>query len=175
MSALLVAAWLTVITAANLLVAHFGPSASIYNAFWLIGLTLVLRDQLHDQWTRHRVPKMAALIVAGSVLAWAITPSAGKIGVASGVAFLCSESVDAVVYGIVHRWPWLERSNTSNFFGAAVDSVVFPTIAFGGFVLATSAGQFTAKVAGALLFTLAIQRFRRNGYGDVDIVERMEA
>jgi hypothetical protein len=113
-------------------VAHFGPGASIYNAFWLIGLTLVLRDRLHDQWSEHRVPKMAALIVAGGVLAYLVTPSAGKIGLASGIAFAASESVDAIVYQAVHKWPWLERSNTSNFFGAAVDSLVFPTIAFGG-------------------------------------------
>jgi uncharacterized PurR-regulated membrane protein YhhQ (DUF165 family) len=108
-----------------------------------------------------RVWKMGALILTGSLLAYVVTPDAGRIGVASGIAFLASESVDAVVYAVVHRWPWLERSNTSNFFGAAVDSLIFPTLAFGGLLWGVTVGQFTAKVAGALLFTLAIQRARR--------------
>lgn len=159
-AAIFVGVWLAAITAANLSSAHWGPEASVYNAFALIGLTLVIRDRLHDIWREHRVPKMAALIVTGSVLAWLVVPDAGRIGLASGIAFLCSETVDALVYGLVHRWPWLERSNTSNFFGAAVDSLVFPTLAFGGLLWSITVGQFTAKVAGALLFTLLIQRRR---------------
>jgi uncharacterized PurR-regulated membrane protein YhhQ (DUF165 family) len=160
-SATLVALWLAAITAANLISAHYGPKASIYNAFWLIGLTLVLRDALHDRWQRHRVVKMGALIIAGSAVAYLITPSAGRIGIASGIAFLASETVDAIVYHLVRRWSWLERSNASNFFGAAVDSVLFPTIAFGTFAVAITVGQFTAKVAGALLFTLLLVRIQQ--------------
>lgn len=161
MTAVPVLLWLAAITAANLISAHFGPEASIYNAFALIGLTLVIRDRLHDMWQTNRVPKMAALILIGSLLAYLVTPSAGQIGIASAVAFFASESVDGIVYQLVHRWPWLERSNVSNFFGAAVDSLIFPTIAFGGLLWGITVGQFTAKVAGALLFTLLIQHRRR--------------
>lgn len=157
-TAVLVGLFLAAITAANLISAHYGPEASIYNAFALIGLTLVIRDQLHDQWREHRLPKMLALIVAGSVLAYLVTPDAGRVGLASGVAFLAAESVDALVYHAVRRWEWLERSNFSNFFGAAVDSLIFPTLAFGGVLWGITLGQFTAKVAGALLFSLLIAR-----------------
>jgi uncharacterized PurR-regulated membrane protein YhhQ (DUF165 family) len=100
------------------------------------------------------------LILTGSLLAWVVSPGRRHIGLASGLAFLCSETVDAVVYSLVRRRPWLERSNISNFFGAAVDSVVFPTVAFGGFLLGVTVGQFTAKVAGALLFTLILHHVR---------------
>jgi uncharacterized PurR-regulated membrane protein YhhQ (DUF165 family) len=154
----LIGLFLAAITAANLISAHYGPEASIYNAFALIGLTLVIRDQLHDQWQEHRLPKMLALIAAGSTLAYLVTPDAGRIGMASGIAFLAAESVDALVYHSVRFWPWLERSNFSNFFGAAVDSIVFPTLAFGGVLWGITLGQFTAKVAGALLFTLLLSR-----------------
>jgi len=157
-TAVLVAVFLAAITAANLISAHYGPEASIYNAFALIGLTLVIRDQLHDEWQEHRLPKMLALIVVGSALAYLVTPDAGRIGMASGVAFLAAESVDALVYHAARSWEWLERSNVSNLFGAAVDSVVFPTLAFGGFMWGITLGQFTAKVAGALLFSLIIAR-----------------
>ena len=161
MTAALILLWLAAITAANLISAEFGPEASIYNAFFLIGLTLVIRDRLHDVWRENRVAKMAALILTGSLIAYLVTPDAGKIGLASGVAFLAAESVDGIVYHTVRFWPWLERSNFSNFFGAAVDSLVFPTIAFGGVMWGITAGQFTAKVAGALLFTLVIARWRQ--------------
>jgi uncharacterized PurR-regulated membrane protein YhhQ (DUF165 family) len=154
----LIGLFLAAITAANLVSAHYGPGASIYNAFALIGLTLVIRDQLHDTWQEHRLPKMLALILAGSIIAYMVTPNAGRIGMASGIAFLAAESVDALVYHSVRFWPWLERSNFSNFFGAAVDSLVFPTLAFGGVLWGISLGQFTAKVAGALLFTLLLAR-----------------
>lgn len=160
MTAPLIALWLAAITAANLISAHFGPEASIYNAFALIGLTLVIRDRLHDQWQTGRVWKMGLLILTGSTLAYLVTPDAGMIGLASGVAFLAAETADAIVYHAVRFWPWLERSNFSNFFGAAVDSLVFPTLAFGGVLWGVTVGQFTAKVAGALLFTLLIQRLR---------------
>ncbi|MEJ7788019.1 MAG: VUT family protein [Solirubrobacteraceae bacterium] len=167
----LVALFLAAITAANLISAHYGPEASIYNAFALIGLTLVIRDQLHDQWQRHRLPKMLALILAGSVLAYLVTPSAGKIGMASGVAFLASESVDALIYHAARSWAWVERSNISNLFGAAVDSIVFPTLAFGGFMWGITLGQFTAKVAGALLFSLIIARTIRRESADSQVTE----
>lgn len=154
----LVALFLAAITAANLISAHYGPQASIYNAFALIGLTLVIRDQLHDQWSTRRLSKMLTLIAAGSILAYLVTPTAGRIGAASGIAFLAAESVDALVYHAVRRWEWVERSNLSNLFGAAVDSLVFPTLAFGGLMWGITLGQFTAKVAGGLLFTLLIAR-----------------
>jgi hypothetical protein len=98
---LYVVLWLAAITAANVISARYGPEASIYNAVVLIGLTL---------------------IVTGAALAYVVAPDAGKIGVASGVAFGASETVDA-------RLLW----------GVTV-------------------GQFTAKVAGALFFTLLIER-----------------
>lgn len=156
----LVGAWLAAITAANLITAHYGPQASIYNAFWLIGMTLVVRDLLHDAWQDNRVPKMAAMIATGSLLAYLVSPDAGRIGVASGIAFLCAETMDAAIYHAVRRWDWIERSNTSNVAGAAVDSLIFPTIAFGSILWGITVGQFTAKVAGALIFTLAIQKAR---------------
>lgn len=163
--------WLAAITAANLIVAKYGPEASIWCAFVLVAVTFVVRDRLHDRWEgRGRWWRMAALIAAGGALAWLAClvggalewiPSpdeAGRIGVASCVAFAAAESVDALVYHSLRARAWLERCNASNLVGAAVDSIVFPTIAFGGVLWAVSFGQFTAKVAGGLLFSLLTAR-----------------
>jgi len=47
---ILVSLYLVAIVAANLSVAYFGASASIFNAFLFIGLDLTTRDLLHEQW-----------------------------------------------------------------------------------------------------------------------------
>lgn len=159
----LVVTWLTAITAANLITANFGPAASVYTSFALVALTLVTRDALHDLWKTGRLWKMGLLIAGGGAVAYIATPAAGQIALASCIAFATSETVDGLVYHGVRHWAWLERSNLSNLFAAAVDSIVFPTIAFGSLLVNITVGQFTAKVAGALLFTLLIQRACRPG------------
>jgi uncharacterized PurR-regulated membrane protein YhhQ (DUF165 family) len=156
---MLVALWLGAIVAANLIAAHYGPEATVYTAFGLVALTLVVRDSLHDRWAGDgRWWKMTLLIAAGGVLAYIASADAGRIAVASCIAFAVAESVDALVYHLARRWSWLERSNVSNVAGAAVDSILFPTIAFGGFIWAVTFGQFVAKVAGGVLFSILVAR-----------------
>jgi uncharacterized PurR-regulated membrane protein YhhQ (DUF165 family) len=52
---------------------------------------------------------------------------------------------------------WLVRANGSNVIGAAVDSIVFPTLAFGAFLPAIIALQFAAKVAGGLIWSIVMR------------------
>jgi uncharacterized PurR-regulated membrane protein YhhQ (DUF165 family) len=54
----------------------------------------------------------------------------------------------------------MQRANIAAWLGAAIDSFVFPTLAFGGVIWSTTAGQFIAKTAGALLCSLLIARVR---------------
>jgi len=150
--------YLAAIVLANLSAAHFGPGASIVNAFVLIGLNLASRDRLHDLWGQHVARNMLLLIVVGGALSWALNAGAGRIALGSVLAFMLSEGVDAFVYHRQHHRPYLVRSNLSNVFGAAVDSLVFPVIAFGGFPLLIIAAQFAAKVLGGLLWSLLLNR-----------------
>jgi uncharacterized PurR-regulated membrane protein YhhQ (DUF165 family) len=149
------------VVAANLITAEFGPEASIYNAFFLIGLTLVVRDVAHDVWQKHRAVKLGALIGAGALLSYLVNDDAAQIAKASCIAFAAAETADALLYHAARRLQWLERSNLSNLLGAAVDSIVFPTIAFGGLMWAITFGQFSAKVAGGVLFSLLLIRWRQ--------------
>lgn len=152
-----VVAYVAAITAANLLVAKYGPGISVLNAFALIGLDLSLRDYLHDLWTAHRAIKVGGLIAAAGVISYALNPAAGKIAVASAVAFILAALVDWGVYHLMRHYAWTERANASNIAGAAVDSFVFPVMAFGFPVLwLVVLGQFTAKVAGGAIWALAI-------------------
>lgn len=159
----LVALYLAAIVAANLSAAHWGPQAIIYNAFFLIGLDFCTRDALASFWGESRWLKQGLLILAGAVLSWLANPEAAKIALASGISFACAESVEAVIYYAFRRRPWLERANVSALPAAIVDSIVFPTLAFGSFIWATSFGLFVAKLAGALVWSVVLGRVRAGG------------
>jgi len=145
-------------TLANLSVAAFGPAISPVNAFVLIGLDLALRDWLH---VRLRAWQMLALIVAAGALTYLLNPAAGKIAIASSCAFTAAALVDWLTFARL-RGSWLFRANGSNVAGAAVDSLIFPTLAFGALMPHIVLLQFVAKVAGgamwAALFARTVQR-----------------
>ena len=150
--------YLAAIVAANLSVAHFGPASTVINAFLFIGLDLTGRDKLHDAWGgRYLWPKMAALIGVGSLLSWALNRGAGQIAVASCLSFLLAGIVDAATYHLLIDEERMVRVNGSNVFSAAVDSAVFPTLAFGVFLPWVILGQFAAKVAGGFVWSMILE------------------
>jgi hypothetical protein len=140
-------------TLANLIIAATAPEwrpwVSPVNAFFLIGLDLALRDWLH---ARLKMWQMGALIAVSGVLTFALNPAAGKFAVASAVAFTAAAVVD---WSVFIRLPgsWLRRANGSNVAGAAVDSLLFPTIAFGVLMPHIVILQFIAKIAGGAMWS----------------------
>jgi len=152
-----VAVYAAAMVLANLAVAAFGPWVSPINAFVLIGLDLALRDWLH---VRLRVWQMGALIASTGVLTYLLNPAAGQIAVASAAAFTAAALID---WGVFMRLggSWLRRANVSNAAGAAVDSLVFPTIAFGALMPGIVAAQFVAKVAGGAVWAYLLDRLDR--------------
>ena len=147
------------IIAANLTVTWWGPRMVVINAFLFIGLDLTARDGLHEAWhKRGLVWKMLLLIGAGSVLSYALNHDAGRIALASFVAFACAGLADTIIYHVLHRYPRLLKINGSNVAGAAVDSLIFPTLAFGSLMPAIILGQFVAKVAGGFVWSLILAR-----------------
>lgn len=151
-----IAIYAAAMTLANLSVAIFGPWVSPINAFVLIGLDLALRDWLH---VRLRVWQMGALIACTGLLTYALNPSAGMIAVASACAFSAAALVDWATFSRL-RGSWLFRANGSNVAGAAVDSIIFPTLAFGVVMPHIVALQFVAKVAGGAVWAWALTRVR---------------
>lgn len=162
-----VVVYLVVIVAANLLVNHFGPSAVIYIAFVFIGLDLSLRDSLHDSWEhQYLVWKMAALIASGSIITIVLNWQALQIAIASSAAFGVAAVGDALLYQVLRKRVFLVRSNGSNVVGAALDSIIFPTIAFGALMPEIVAGQFAAKVVGGAIWSLVILRIREKRHSN---------
>lgn len=141
-------------TLANLLVATFGPAISPINAFFFIGLDLTLRDWLH---VRLKTWQMGALIVGTGALTYLLNPAAGMIAVASAVSFLAAALIDWAVF-VKTTGSWIKRANLSNTAGAAVDSVLFPTIAFGVLMPEIVLLQFVAKVAGGAIWSFLLKK-----------------
>lgn len=149
-----IAAYAAAMILANLSVAAFGPWVSPINAFVLIGLDLALRDWLH---VRLRVWQMGALIAGTGALTYALNPAAGMIAIASSAAFTAAAVVDWATFARL-RGSWMFRANGSNVAGAAVDSLVFPTLAFGALMPQIVLAQFAAKVAGGAVWAWILSR-----------------
>lgn len=148
-----IALYAAAIVAANLIVLAFGPAVMPLNSFFLIGLDLALRDWLH---LRLRAWQMLALIAATGLLTWALNPAAQAIAIASACAFAAAALVDWTVFAALPG-SWMKRSLASNTAGALVDSIVFPTLAFGVFAPERVLAQFAAKVAGGAFWAYVIR------------------
>lgn len=155
------AIYIAALVVSNLLVAWIGPWFSPINAFVLIGLDLSLRDKLHEQWENDRLLlKMGGLIAVASGFSYLLNPAAGAIALASFVAFALAMTTDSIVYHYLRHKAWLIRSNGSNVASAAVDSITFPTIAFGGLMPEIVVLQFCAKVFGGGIWSYCFKFYK---------------
>jgi hypothetical protein len=149
------AIFVVALVVANLLVTCLGPVSAPFIAFGLIGLELTLRDRLHD---RYGAGLSLALVVLAGAVSWMLVPGSGRIAAASFVAFVAAGWTDTGAYAALHRHSRAMRVNGSNVASAAVDSLIFPTIAFGGFMPEIVALQFAAKVGGGWIWFLLLSR-----------------
>lgn len=148
-------------TLANLTVAQWGPSVAIINAFFLIGLDFFLRDHLHERWVGNKLMlRIGALIAVSGVLSYVLNPASAHIAVASVAAFCASMAVDTLVYHLLIKRGVFVKQNGSNLAGALTDSLVFSTLAFGGFLPGIVLKQFGAKVLGGLFWSFIYEKAR---------------
>lgn len=140
------------VTAANLLVNHFGPSSSIYIAFFFIGFDLTSRDNIHELFgTNNLKLKFFFLILAGSLVSYLLNEDVRNIAIASGTAFGVSASIDTVIYQLLHKQNKQVKILTSNLFSGFADSFIFLTLAF-GFLPETILLQSLAKIFGGAIW-----------------------
>ncbi len=151
--------YLVAAAGANLKALYFGPVATPFNAFVLIALDLTTRDGLHERWQgKHLWVRMFGLIAAGGLLSWVLNRDAAQIALASCTAFTAAGIVDAIVYQLLFKRPRFVKLNSSNIVSATVDSFLFPTLAFGGFIWWATVGQLLAKIAGGYIWALILRK-----------------
>jgi uncharacterized PurR-regulated membrane protein YhhQ (DUF165 family) len=128
--ALAATAYIGSIILANWLIKRYGfvpvgfglvAPAGVYAA----GVSFTARDWLHEL-TGHWFVVGAILI--GASISWFISPA---FAVASGVAFLVSESADLAVYAPLRERRRYTALIASNTIGAVIDSLLFLWLAFG--------------------------------------------
>jgi uncharacterized PurR-regulated membrane protein YhhQ (DUF165 family) len=109
------------------------------------GATLEVRDHVHEAFGPCGV---ALAIACGTGLSWLLASPA--VAAASALAFLVSETIDALFYAGLMRWRSRELAMVgSNVAGLAVDSVVFVPLAFGTW--AALPGQVVGKLLATAL------------------------
>lgn len=156
---MLVLLYLVAIVAANLSVAYFGPYMTIVNSFLFVGLDFTTRDALHERWQNNKLwLRMFVLIAAGSAISYLLNRDAAQIAIASTVAFGLAAIADTIVYTVMHGRDRMVKINGSNVVSSAVDSLVFPMIAFGGFMPVITLGQFAAKIVGGYIWAKILQK-----------------
>lgn len=156
MTAVLITIYIAAMVTANTLVWWLGPWFSPINSFMLIGLDLTLRDVMQERLSKWQ---LAGVIIVGGFITWGVNPAAKHIAIASAIAFLVSALADWAAYTALRSKTWIVRSNGSNVVGAAVDSMIFPTLAFGSFLPHIIAMQFAAKLGGGAIWSLLMTPF----------------
>jgi queuosine precursor transporter len=140
------------IPAANWLIGHVGtecipdgpclipvaPGISAPSGVTMIGAALVLRDLVQRRLGRNWA---LAAILAGAALSVLFAPP--SIVLASGAAFLLSETADFAVYTPLQRRGLIMAVLASSTVGLVIDSVIFLWLAFGD--LSFLAGQIIGK------------------------------
>jgi uncharacterized PurR-regulated membrane protein YhhQ (DUF165 family) len=142
------AGYIATIFAANYAVQHFGfvsvaPGLQAPAGVYFAGLALILRDAV--QVLLGRKTSVLAIPV-GAALSWFIAPA---LAVASGTAFLLSETADWLVFTPLQKRGWNRALIASTIVGACVDSAVFLWIAF------HSLAFWQGQVVGKLTMTIA--------------------
>jgi queuosine precursor transporter len=145
------------IFAANWAISTFGlvpvgfgllAPAGVYFA----GLAFTFRDLTQDslgrRWTY-------AAILIGAALSATLS---GSLALASGVAFLVSETADLLVYTPLKERRWLLAVGLSNVVGLVVDSALFLWLAFGS--LEFLAGQIVGKTEMTVLAIIVLWGWR---------------
>tara|TARA_R110002153_G_scaffold39938_2_gene114667 strand:+ start:924 stop:1445 length:522 start_codon:yes stop_codon:yes gene_type:complete len=151
-------AWICGVASSNVIITNYGPAYSVLTAFALIGLSITSRDFLHEAWSENGLRwKLGALISSGGALSYLIQEDAGRIALASVIAFTLSETVDSVVYQALRKRGYYTKVNGSNAVSSGVDSLLFPLLAFGGFPWLIILGQFIAKTCGGAAWALVLK------------------
>lgn len=153
----MIGAYVAAMVVANLTVFAFGPWFSPVNAFFLIGLDLTMRDKIHEA-SKGSLVVMGSVVVGGSLATYILNPAAQMIAIASAVSFGIAAASDWIAYSALRHRSYIERVNGSNVVGAAVDSMIFPTLAFGVLMPHIVALQFIAKVAGGAIWAIVLKR-----------------
>lgn len=162
---LLVVSYLIILVCANLAVYVTGQVALLLTGLILVPFDFAIRVRLQEAWTGPGLwGRLLALMVAGGLLTVLALPDAHQVALASVAAFAAGSLLGAWTYAAVLHWrsSWARICSLAAM--AAIDSVVFPLLAFESVSGWLMAGQFIMKWTASLGFlTVLSSRYWRKG------------
>lgn len=130
----------------------FGLTATAGTYF--AGMTFILRDTIQDGLGKYAV--LALILISAGV---SYLDSSAAIATASGVAFLCSETADLLVYTPLRSRGYVRAALASNLVGSIVDTFLFLWVA--GFPIAAAwKGQIVGKMTVTVALLVLVLVFR---------------
>lgn len=149
--------YIATIFVANLVVNRFGIVPVGFGlrapaAVYVVGLAFTFRDFTQESLG---IKAVFIAIVIGAALSAIVSP---QLAVASGTAFLFSETADLVVYTPLRERNWLGAVLLSNVIGLTLDSLIFLWLAFHS--LGFLPGQILGKAIMTLLAVAALGALR---------------
>lgn len=90
-----------------------------------------------------------------------INKDAYDIAIASSISFTLASLCDWCIFSI-ELGDWEQRSIRSNMYAALVDSILFPTILFGGFIIGVTFLQVIMKILGGFFWLWILKRFLKD-------------
>lgn len=152
---LMIAAYVSLFTLANVLVSYFGVWVTPFNALFIIAADMVIRDRI--QYESGLMVSMFACAMAGTATVL-IDPGSEMIAIASFSSVILAGAGSALVFHF-KRGGFYAKSLPANVCASAIDSLAFPLIAFGSVMIDVSLAQFAAKTIGATALLLIMKRF----------------
>lgn len=149
----IVTAYLCAIVVSNIIVARWGQPALVVTAFVLIPFDFVARDILHGRWRDDKLwIRIGGLVVIGGAITVALNLEALRVASASVAAFGLGVVVNTLLYSLLWPIPRFKRMVATNSVVSAIDSVVFPLLAFGSVSIMLSLAQCLSKAVGAVVW-----------------------
>jgi uncharacterized PurR-regulated membrane protein YhhQ (DUF165 family) len=151
-----------VLVLANLMVFKTGQAALLLTGLILVPFDFAVRIQLQERWARSGVwIRLILLMVVGGVLTVLILPDARWVAIASVSAFVASSLAGALVYALLaHHEKRLARIASIGSM-AALDSIVFPLLAFPEVSTGLMLAQCAMKWGAGLGFLAVLQRMNK--------------
>lgn len=149
-----VSAYIAMIVLANVLTARFGfvavaPGLTATAGTYAAGCAFVFRNLTQEAIGRWLV---LAAIGAGAILSWFLASPA--LAIASGAAFLCSETTDWAIYTPLRRHGWVRAAAAGNVAGFVADTFLFLWLAHFA-ILASAPGQLLGKAYATGIYLVA--------------------
>lgn len=152
---LFICLFLIALTAANLIVKHFGAQGLWLSSFLLIPFDFILRCIFHETWRGYRlVMNLLLLTICAAIITIVVNAHAIFIAGASVGGFIAAQIGAGIFYqlSLKKRRGLFFKVNVSDIIAICFDSLIFQFIAFASFDWQVTTGQIIVKALGGLMW-----------------------